>query len=360
MKRSAFLGILFLPTAVFILAHSISSSGQAEDALPYLLNTSIQLEYAGFPVGYPAVESGSVKSVTGVVVGWSPSFQDRPFGTALPVGEEYYAEVIGPSTHPWLGHRFELDEAATRTRSDNGLVVAVSPFNTRGTPNQTLAGANLEVRRHLTVDGLWGGSVRNRILFGGEKSPSFSFLVSTPGAPNGSRTIKPSLDSANVLRWVDVNSPSSKLVSPVIIPPGTCVGVDFGDRRGSSLGFSGAARTWPTAVPLQAGANLLAYPYCADLRLGIDWGTSKEGFKGSAKPSSNQDRIEILEGASRRSYSPELQPDGRLRWRLMDPVLTSGRWMNPPSYLDRIPVGEGFILQKIKADPNHFFRPPQP
>lgn len=186
MKRSAFLGILFLPTAVFILAHSISSSGQAEDALPYLLNTSIQLEYAGFPVGYPAVESGSVKSVTGVVVGWSPSFQDRPFGTALPVGEEYYAEVIGPSTHPWLGHRFELDEAATRTRSDNGLVVAVSPFNTRGTPNQTLAGANLEVRRHLTVDGLWGKCSKPHLVRW-RKEPLFLF----PCIYSGSSKWKP-------------------------------------------------------------------------------------------------------------------------------------------------------------------------
>lgn len=360
MKKTSLSWTLFFATASLITAQTISSYGQAKDTLPYLLNTSIQLEYAGFPVDYPAVETGTVNSVIGGVVGWSPSFQDKPFGTALPTGEEYYAEVVGPSTHPWLGHRFELDEGATRTRSDNGLVAAVSPRNTRGTPNQTLVGAKLEIRRHLTVDSLWAESVRNRILFAGEKSSSFSFLVSDPGAPNGNRIIRPSLDSANVLRWVDVNSPSTKLASAVTIPPGTCVGIDFGDRRGSSLGFSGAARTWPTAVPLQAGANLLAYPYCADLRLGIDWGTSKEGFKGSAKPSSTQDRIEILEGVSRRSYSPELQPDGRLRWRLMDPVLTSGRWMTPPSYLDRILLGEGFILQKSKADPNHFFNPPQP
>jgi hypothetical protein len=344
--------------AMALLAESTLVSTQAQESLPFLMNTAPQFELVGFPIHHPALDSGKVQSVIGTLVNWSPGFQWTSFGSALPLGEEYYAEVVGPSAHPWLGQRFELDENATRVRSDNGLVSVISSLNTRGMPDQTLVGADLEIRRHLTVDTLWGEAVRKRILFGGEKESSFLFSFS--GASRGNQIIFPSLDSAKTLRWLDTKSPASKVLSPLAIPPGTAVGIVFGNQRAFPLAISGAARTWPTAAPLQSGENYLSYPYCADLRLGVDWGSKKEGFSGSAKPSSSQDRLEILVGTSRRSYFPESQSNGRIRWRLFDPMDVSGSWVNPPAYLDRIPVGQGFILRKAKADPLHIFRPPQP
>ena len=344
--------------AMALLAELILMSSQAQESIPFLMNTATHFELVGFPIHNPALDSGKVQSVSGTLVHWSPGFQWTSFGSALPLGEEYYAEVVGPSTHPWLGQRFELDENATRVRSDNGLVSVISPLNTRGMPDQTLIGADLQIRRHLTVDTLWGEAVRNRILFGKEKESSFLFSFS--GGLNGSRIIVPSLDSAKTLRWLDTKSPASKILSPLVIPPGTAVGIVFGNQRGLPLAVSGAVRSWPTASPLQSGENFLSYPYCADLRLGVDWGSRKEGFSGATKPSSSQDRLEILVGTSRRSYFPESQSNGRIRWRLFDPTDVSGGWVNPPAYLDRIPTGQGFILRKIKADPNHFFHPPQP
>jgi len=360
MKRSLLKKILFVSLAGLAFFGPLSGFGKAEDGQPYLLTTFNRLELIGFPVHQPAVDSGVVSSVSGVVIGWSPNFQGAPFGTSLPTGGEYYAEVVGPSTHPWLGQRFELDEVATRTRSDNGLVVANSPFNTRGVPDQTLAGAQVEVRRHLTVDGLWGESVRNRILFGGEKASTFSFAVNVPQSVGGVRTIIPTLDQSGNLSWRDSDLPSVQTPPACIVPPGTSVGIAFGERRGSALGLTGSTRTWPTATPLQAGVNLLSYPYSSDLRLGIDWGTPADGFKGLSNPLPTQDRIELVEGNARLCYAPELQSNGKLRWRLLDPIYISKRWATPSSYLERIPVGQGFILRKNKSDTKHFFRPPQP
>lgn len=360
MKRSLLQKFPLIAIGLSALVGPLSRVVEAEDGTPYLLTTLNRLELVGFPVHQPAVDSGIVSSISGSVISWIPNYQDTTFGSSLATAGEYYAEVVGPSTHSWLGHRLELDEVATRTRSDNGLVVTNSPFNTHGMPDPTLQGAQLEVRRHLTVDGLWGESVRNRILFGGEKAATFSFAINVPQSAGGVRTICPILDQSGNLSWRDSDLPSAQTPPLGIITPGSSVGIAFGERRGSSLGLTGCKRTWPTATPLQAGVNLLSYPYSSDLRLGIDWGTPADGFKGLTNPLPNQDRIEILEGTARRCYAPELQSNGRLRWRLLDPIYTSKRWATPPFYLDRMPAGQGFLLRKNKPDPNHFFRPPQP
>ncbi|NBS13352.1 hypothetical protein EBT23_01360 [bacterium] len=344
-----------------LLFLGFGSHGSAQESSPYILQTGCRLELAGFPVMAPALDAGTVVSVKGSVISWNPTFQDKPFGSALPPGEEFYAEVVAPPSHAWLGHRLEIDEAATRTRSDHSLVVMASPLNTRGLPDGSMIGARLEVRRHLTVEALWGETVKNRLIFAGEKGDSFFFSVAGPGSPAGTRSATPRLDSQNLLAWLDPYSASlAKINQPMVIPPGTAVATTFGERRGSALGFSGVTKTWPTALPLQAGINLLAYPYPRDLRLGVDWGTTREGFQGAAKPSPTQDLIEIWAGKDRFVYAPELQADGGIRWRRLHPVFPNRDWASPASYLDQIPVGQGFVLRKAKADPRHFFYTPNP
>ena len=353
-----FFSFPLVPLAVSTVFLGTPLRSQPQEAVPYLVGTGTQLELVGFPVHSPALDAGTVSSVGGTLVGWSPSFTDRPFGSALRAGQEYYAEVVGPADHAWLGHRLELDEATTRARTDHGLVIAASPYNTRGMPNATLAGARLEVRSHLTVDGLWGEAVRNRILYGGEPATSFAFSLPA----SGNRPIIPSLlRPAGSLEWVEAAFPLPIRVSqPLLIPPGISIAVTFGQKRGSSLSLTGEMRSWPTATPLQAGINLLTYPYPKDLRLGIDWGSSREGFRGSTKPFPGQDQIEILAGKSRLAYAAETQRSGNLRWRLLNPVNMTRQWMEPATYLDRVPIGQGFLLRKTRADINHCFNPPHP
>lgn len=361
MKLSLPLSFPLLPLSISALVLGAPLRSQAQEAVPYLVGTGTQLELVGFPVHSPALDAGTVSSVAGTLVTWSPSFTDRSFGSALRTGQEYYAEVVGPVGHAWLGHRLELDEAATRVRTDHSLVIVASPYNTRGMPNATLAGARLEVRSHLTVDGLWGETVRNRIVYGGESAAGFSFSLPAPGTASGTRSVTASLPRpANALEWIDSFAQGTRVTQPLLIPPGTAVAVTFGQRRGSSLGLTAESRSWPTAAPLQAGANLLAYPYPKDMRLGVDWGTAKEGFRGRNLPSASQDRIDLQTGTVRQMFAPESQSNGTIRWRRLDPARANFRWATPTSYLDCIPVGEGFILRKAKADTNHFFYPPKP
>ena len=330
------------------------STSHGQESVPYLVNTGQKLELVGFPVHQPALDTGVVQSVAGNVVSWKPTFTESLFGSALVSNQEYYAEIIGPSNHPWLGHRIELDEATSRARTDHGLVTTASSLNTRGLPDPTLAGAQLEIRQHLTMPGLWGEMVKNQILYGGEKSSAFSFVFSGYAV---NRTLIPSIQGG-VLSWIGSKEVKS-VIERGIIPPGSSVGVIFGARRGSALGFTGMTRTWPTATPLQAGNNLLAYPYSTDMRLGSDWGGTSHGFRGLSRPSENQDRIDLLEGTKRQSFYPEKQSNGTIRWRQTDPVFFTTKWALPASYLDVIPAGQGFIFFKKIADPKHFFYPPR-
>jgi len=352
---------LFQAIIMLVLQMPAVSLTQSQESVPYLLNTGQELELVGFPVHQPGLDTGMVQSVVGNLVGWTPSYTERPFGSALVSNQEYYAEVVGPANHPWLGHRLELDETATRNRADHGLLISPSPFNTFGMPNAALVGGRLEVRSHLTVDGLWGETVRKRILYANEPAATFSFSIAAPGTASGTRSVTASLPNPNnALEWIDSFVRATRVTQPLLIPPGTAVAVTFGQRRGSSLGFTGESRTWPTAAPLQAGVNLLSYPYPKDLRLGMDWGSSREGFRGLTRPSPSMDRIEILSGSRRQIFGPEAQPNGGIRWRRLDPIFMSARWATPASYLETLPVGEGFILRKAKLDPNHFFYPPKP
>ena len=344
----------FQMTILLFLGLFAVSPTQSQVAVPYLLNTGQKLELVSVPVHYPALDTGVVQSVAGTLVSWTPTFTERPFGSALVSNQEYYAEVVGPANHPWVGHRMELNEAATQARTDHGLVTAASSLNTRGLPDPSLAKAQIEIRQHLSVAGLWGNLVKNQILYGGEKSSAFYFVFSGYAA---NRTLIPSIQGG-VLSWIG-SKEVPPVVEPGIIAPGSAVGVVFGGRRGSALGFTGMTRTWPTATPLQAGNNLLAYPYSTDMRLGSDWGGTSHGFRGLSKPSPNQDRIDLLEGTKRQSFYPEKQSNGTIRWRQADPVFFTTKWALPASYLDVLPAGQGFVFVKKIADPKHFFYPPQ-
>jgi hypothetical protein len=345
---------LFRLIIMLVLQMFAVSLTQSQESVPYLLSTGQKLELVGFPVHQPALDTGVVQSVAGTLISWAPSYTERPCGSALVFNQEYYAEIVGPANHPWLGHRLELDEATSRARTDHGLVTTASSLNTRGLPDPTLAGAQLEIRQHLTVPGLWGEMVKNQILFGGEKSSAFSFIFSGYAT---NRTFIPSIQGA-VLSWIGSKEVTA-VVEKGIIPPGSAVGVVFGGRHGSALGFTGMARTWPTATPLQAGNNLLAYPYSTDMRLGLDWGGTNHGFRGLSRPSPNQDRIDLLEGTKRQSFYPEKQSNGTIRWRQADPVFFTTKWALPASYLDVLPAGQGIVFVKKIADPKHFFYPPQ-
>jgi hypothetical protein len=332
-------------------------AGLAQESLPYLVGTGTQLELVGFPVHSPALDAGTANTVGGTLVGWSPSFTDRPFGSALRAGQEYYAEVVGPAGHSWLGHRFELDETVTRTRTDHTLVAENSGLNTRGLPTVALVGAKLEVRPHLTLPGLVQDTIERRVMLGRERTESFQFFLPSPNG--GSFWAIPFISSKGGTFWVDQKTLQTVPGSQLIVPPGSAVGMVFGNFRGLSMGLTGQAGNTPVAKPLVAGFNFASYPFSRNMRLGQDWGNQASGFRGATSPR-GADRIEIPFENRRLIYSPEPSSgSSKLRWRLVNPARRH-EWKQPAEYLDEIPVGQGFLIWKNQPEPNHLFYPPKP
>ena len=330
---------------------------QGQETAGYSLTLEKDLELVGVPLQHPALSSGPVTAVqSAALIQWTPSFTDTAFGTALVSGSEYYAEVVGPTTHPWLGHRFELNEPATRRRADHALVPATSLWNTKGPINSSLIGATIEVRPHLTLPYLVDDTLLCRIQSGGENPKSFQFFLPLPAPASLSAQVNL---SGSTLLWKDSVTARALRTEELVLPPGSAFGIKFGDRRGLSRGFTGIVRQAPCPVPLQKGYNYVSYPFPKDLRLGVDWGSSLEGFKSGSIPI-GLDRIELCQGLQRKSYSLySANPRAPARWRLINST-RADQWASPSQYLEKVDAGEGFLIWKEKADPLHTFRLPQP
>ena len=329
---------------------------QGQETAGYSLTLEKDLELVGVPLQHPALSSGPVTAVqSAAVIQWTPSFKDTAFGSALVTGSEYYVEVVGPATHAWLGHRLELDEAATRTRSDHALVAASSTWNTKGPIDSSLIGATIEVHPHLTLPYLVDDTLLRRIQSGGENPKSFQFFLPFPFPASLSAQVNL---LGSTLLWRDSATARALRTEELILPPGSAFGIKFGDRRGLSRGFTGIVRKIPCPVPLQKGYNYVSYPFPRDLRLGIDWGSSLEGFKSGPTPN-GLDRIELCQGVQRKSFALySANPSGLVRWRLINSARLD-QWASPLEYLEKLDAGEGFVIWKEKADPLHTFRIPK-
>jgi hypothetical protein len=329
---------------------------QAQETAGYSIGLEKDLELVGVPLQHPALSSGPVTAVqSAAVIQWTPSFKDTAFGSALVSGSEYYVEVVGPATHPWLGHRLELDEAATRTRTDHALIPTASTWNTKWPADNSLVGATIEVHPHITLPYLADDTLLRRIQSGGENPKSFQFFLPFPAAAPLSAQVNL---SGSTLLWKDSVKARSLRTEELILPPGSAFGIKFGDRRGLSRGFTGIVRKILCPVPLQKGCNYVSYPFPRDLRLGVDWGSSLEGFKSGSNPI-GLDRIELCQGAQRKSYALySANPSGLVRWRLINSARLD-QWASPQEYLEKVSVGEGFVIWKEKADPLHTFRVPK-
>jgi len=329
---------------------------QAQEIAGYSITLEKDLELVGVPLQHPALASGAVTAVqSGPVIAWKPSFTDTSFGSALLPNSEYYAEVVGPTAHPWLGQRLELDETATRTRNDHALVATTSPWNTKGPIDRSLVGATIEVRPHITLPYLVDDTLLRRIQSGGENPKSFQFFLPFPGATSlaaqanllGSTALWQELTTARILRPEEI-----------ILPPGSSFGLKFGERRGLSRGFTGVVRKVPCPVPLQKGTNYISYPFAKDLRLGVDWGTPANGLRvGSGGHAMQADKIILQNGNTSLTYGLSQTKQG-FQWLRVNS--RTYLWNTPPQVLEKIPAGEGFILVKTVADPNHSFPLPKP
>jgi len=346
-------------THVAVFSALITSSVfclQAQETAGYSITLEKDLELVGVPLQHPALASGAVTAVqSGPIIQWTPSFTDTAFGSALISGSEYYAEVVGPATHPWLGHRLELDEVATRTRTDHALIPTASAWNTKWPADNSLVGATIEVHPHITLPYLADDTLLRRIQSGGENPKSFQFFLPFPGLTSLSAQV--SLSGGTML-WQQSTSARPLRSEELILPPGSSFGLKFGEQRGLSRGFTGVVRKVPCPVPLQKGTNYISYPFAKDLRLGVDWGTPANGLRaGTGGHAMQADKIILQNGNTTLTYGLSQTKQG-FQWLRVNS--RTYLWNIPPQVLEKIPAGEGFILVKTVADPNHFFPLPKP
>jgi hypothetical protein len=343
------LGMLGTPGSLF---------GQAATA--YLPVVEPGRSLIGVPLDYPPLLSGNISRFL------PPSSlqlaESDSSGESWPLSSHHcYLEIVGPFNHPWLGHRLEVDEVATRKAG--GGVVALDLASTLNTawPRPDLAGASVVIRPHLTLQGLFEKNLSYRLAE--LRAEALKFWLSAAGGPPW--LVEPRSSPQGGLVWAAL---SKGRIQPVqegetILPPGKSVQVESRLLTTLRTSLTGVPKTHPCRSPLSAGPNLLAYPYPAPMRLGFDWGNPSSGVIGSSEVR-NSDQISFWSQDARRFltygyFQPSGSPQGI--WREIRSLGGSvPSWGAQPPQPVILEPGEGWIYRKISADPNHTFNPPKP
>jgi len=346
---------LFFPCLVCIcfLAPKII----AQDMVPYELSASNEFEIVGLPLQRPELGFAKILSVQQQqIISWESLSDLQNFNVSMLKGKECYLEVVAPATHPALGHRLEIDEFATLVRTDNKLVIKISARNSASLGAVLVSGSEIAIREHIDLGSLFGETIKNQVIHGKQTAGSHRFFVPPE---NGSQIIELTTHFTPKQKLLWMTSEGTIATRELTtIPLGTGLGLKFGTFRGPSLGITGDERKTPLPLPLQEGWNILSYPYPVDMRLGVDWGGTGSGILGGTVPQ-NIDLLQIHQGTRKVSYAFEILPSGLAgRWRQVHSG-RPGEWKFPAAYLDVVPAGQGFLLWKVKADPNHCFHPPK-
>lgn len=223
-------------------------------------------EAVGVTVQNPPASVGTIANgeTSGALL---KSDQPAEWVNLLLSGRHYFLEVSGPSQHPWVGHRLEIDEGATRGLAANQVRwEAESPRHTR-LPDAALAGATYQIRPHVTLGELFATSWEHRWRYQPNAQP-IGISLGRPGQSPLELEIRGGSNGAGIL-WLS----GGQVVVPEdqIVAPGAGFVVRFTAQPGLGSGLAGETRTFPCRAPIVAGWNLLSYPYPKDLRLGIDW-----------------------------------------------------------------------------------------
>ena len=306
-------------------------------------------EAVSFPLQHAPLLQGRVASVPS-----SLSLQITPSGDALAGSSPLYVTVTGPAGHPLEGERMELDEVASRAAGNGQLVIEPSPLNTLPEVDSRWIDAECEVVPHWTLQDTLGELIRRRLS---SPWPGGTPTLWLPWGFGVLQKITPRLTVSSPPRLVwtfdrDKLWPAEK----TIVPPGQAFLIKSSHPFGFGFSLGGERRLTPCRVPLGAGPNLVGYPFPADLRLGVDWGRAADGLVASPSPTLC-DRLQMYSGEDLTMFG--FHSSGRW-YRILGYGTSSVRWDLSSAPLDIIPVGYGFVLFKLKPDPGHVFRPPQP
>ena len=189
----------------------------------------------------PAFFRGTVDRASGASLTLATSSGGGNLASVFPPDVSCYAEITGG---PWVGHRFEIDEAATA--GSVLQLLASHPLHTRALTD--LAGAPLAVRPHWTL-----GTLYPPDQFKGTTSPTTADQVLT--YPRPSFATHWLLDPGTNARWVRGDDAGMADAGNLPIPPGEGV---FVERRDAALTVLDLGEVRPHAMArnLTAGDTL--------------------------------------------------------------------------------------------------------
>lgn len=242
-------------------------------------------EYSTTSLGVPLLRPGLMTRVVESVAGTALTLTGVDGGSGLLPSDtaSYYLEVLGHvdgTTLTMVGHRFEIDEAATRAVAKAGVVVldSASRFNTApAAAIASLVNHRVTVRPHWTLASLFGTGLGARFNAAASVATADQVL-----AWDGSAFTVYYLRSGDVPQWRNIaTGPANQ--DDAIVPPG--VGVYVKRQAGTvSLSIVGEVRTNRFVRAPYVGAQLLAAAYPVDLSPADLKLTSANGLLAGASP----------------------------------------------------------------------------
>jgi hypothetical protein len=210
-------------------------------------NSTVSL---GVPLLRPAVLVGTVATVNGA----SLTLATTDVATLI-TGESYFAEVVGHADNQTtlVGHRFEIDEDATRAAAAGTLVLDLGSAHNTG-PSSVAGGLGnyrIAVRPHWTLAALFGTGTGAKVNAAASAATADQVL-----AWNGAGFSVFYLRSGETPQWRNISTgPVNQ--DGAIIPPGT--GVYLRRRAGEfSLRIAGEVRTNAFVRPAFGASQLVA------------------------------------------------------------------------------------------------------
>lgn len=364
--RAKFL-VLALP---FVLVSSfLPTSLRAQNPAHFALQTQVgsQEELIGIPLRNAALAKGVIQSTDAVgrLTWQSEDLTNVPLPWLKGTGP-FYIEFTGPSNHPWIGQRLEIDGVRTQQASDGSIWISSSPRNTRWPLSHSIAGAQAEIRPHVLVPLLFNGFLRNQ-------ASAFAASNSATGFPRGAMasaalnfpagkmsTLFAWLTPAAGLLWgLDPAAGVPAEMDRLVLAPGQATCLRLPQSAFLGMGFSGDEVRSPVAAPIQAGINLLVYPYPAPFKLDPSW-SLKHKFLSKKSGGKLADRIVLKKNGTEAHYTlwPALGTGSYGFWRREEP--TTRAYVAPAEYLREIEPGQGFYFITSRSYKNHTFDPPQP
>ncbi len=247
----------------------------------------------GVPLLRPAVLVAEIATVTGETLAFGGT--DAGVTVALAEGAAYFAEVVAQvdgTGGALIGHRFEVDEAATRAAGAGKLVLdPASPLNTGGTGVFAgLAKYRVAIRPHWTLATLFGTGAAAKLNAGTSPSTADQAL-----AWNGTGFSVYYFRNSSPAQWRNPATGAANQ-NDAIVPPGA--GVFFRRRAGAlALTVVGEVRTHPFVRAAFGPSQLVAGGFPVDTSP-ADWKlTGGSGLTAGTGPA-NADQLLNWSGAA--------------------------------------------------------------